>query len=282
MRQDNPTISTISQENDHIPPNRNVDVYILTYCKNLQQLYGNTLIFKTLRIGFPTANITVVDNASIAYARGVISKCAKDTGCAYRPLQDEILHHQFLEYIVNSSKGTVVFLDPDICFWGNCEKWDFSNYLLAGRLLPQFQDEYTQCITEARIHTSFLWINSCSALNDAIQNTRRTYFEYEPFKPVVYMEPISREWYRFDTLSLLYTVLKERIYCFNSNELDTYDHLFCGTHFPIVYEKLTGNDKSVFKNIHEYAKHDYKRLKGIWKFQEEYFVRRGKKEELKR
>lgn len=116
MRQDNPTISTISQEDNHKPPNRNIDVYILTYCKDIQHLYGSTLIFKTLRTGFPTARITAVDNASVNEARKVISKCAEDTGCAYEQLQNEIQHHQFLEHIVTYSKGTVVFLDPDICF----------------------------------------------------------------------------------------------------------------------------------------------------------------------
>jgi len=251
-----------------------MDVYILTYCKDLQQLYGNTLIFKTLRIGFPTAKITVVDNASVDHAKRVISKCAKDAGCAYKPLPSEILHHQFLEHIVNSSKETVVFLDPDMCFWKNCESWDFSDYLLAGRLLPQFRDEYTKTITETRIHTSFLWINSCNALNDAIQNTRKTYFEFEPFNPIMYMEPASREWHRFDTLSVLYTVLKNRIYCFNSKELDAYDHIFCGTNFSTVYESINDDDKMMFKNMHENAKYNYKKLKGIGKLQEEYLKRR--------
>ena len=49
-----------------------INVFILTFCRNLDLFYGTKLIFETLRVGFPNAKITVVDNASLQKVRGEI------------------------------------------------------------------------------------------------------------------------------------------------------------------------------------------------------------------
>jgi len=91
------------------------------------------------------------------------------------------------------------------------------------------------------------------------------------------MDPTTRDWYRFDTLSALYTVLKDKTYCFGSKELDAYDHIFCGTHPHFIDGRMNANDREGFINTHNDAKHDYKKLQGIWKLQDEYFLRRSVK-----
>ena len=53
-------------------------VYILTWCDRLENLYGTTLVFKTLRVGFPTAEIHVVDNASLPAVRPLLRQYAQE------------------------------------------------------------------------------------------------------------------------------------------------------------------------------------------------------------
>ncbi len=45
-------------------------VYILTWCKSLESLYGSLLVFQTLRVGFPTAPVYVFDNGSLPKGQG--------------------------------------------------------------------------------------------------------------------------------------------------------------------------------------------------------------------
>ena len=54
------------------------NVYILTWCDRIENLYGTTMVFNTLRVGFPTAEIHVVDNASIPGVRPVLRQYAQE------------------------------------------------------------------------------------------------------------------------------------------------------------------------------------------------------------
>jgi hypothetical protein len=46
-----------------------MQVRIITYCPDASALCGNLLIFRSLRVGFPTARILVADNRSSPWAR---------------------------------------------------------------------------------------------------------------------------------------------------------------------------------------------------------------------
>ncbi len=65
-----------------------INVFILTYCRNTELFYGTELIFKTLRVGFPNAKVTVVDNASIPEVRTEIELLAKENDCLFEQIPD--------------------------------------------------------------------------------------------------------------------------------------------------------------------------------------------------
>src|SRR5690349_7960271 len=133
-------------------------VHILTWCRWLEKLHGTTLIFRTLRVGFPNAHIRVVDNASRPDVRPTIQRLAEDCGAEHVQLEQEVRHHAFLaDTLQAQAAGTAIFLDPDLCFWEEVEHWNF-DALMAGRLLPKYNCEYTGCVSHPRLHTSFLWI----------------------------------------------------------------------------------------------------------------------------
>lgn len=95
-----------------------LDIYILTFCRNPSQLYGTLLVFPSLRMAFPNAEVHVIDNCSIPFARSAVRQATQQVGGHFTQLEQEHKHQQYLDYVLaNHSEGPVVFLDPDIHFW---------------------------------------------------------------------------------------------------------------------------------------------------------------------
>ena len=245
-----------------------LNVYILTWCDRVENLYGTTLIFKTLRVGFPTAEIHVVDNASRPDVRHIISQHATECGARFTQLEEGITHHDFIQNIlITQAEGTAIFLDPDICLWENVETWSFDK-LMAGRLIPQFKCPISDCVTHPRLHTSFLWIPDVGSLLDSVRTLRTQYFELHPFRPIMYKTGV---WQRFDTTGALYNAMPEQMYAFTEKELNAYEHLFCGTHLELATAKLKLPHANMFIELHNQAQTDYKQVKGAWRMQEDFF-----------
>jgi hypothetical protein len=91
-------------------------VHILTHCRNPELLYQTLLVFDTLRVGFPTARVTVVDNASRVDVRPAIREAAAKAGCDFHQLEREVAHGDFIEHVVMTAPpGQLVFIDTDRC-----------------------------------------------------------------------------------------------------------------------------------------------------------------------
>jgi hypothetical protein len=244
-------------------------VHVLTYCDQIEQLYGNLLIFKTIRVGFPDSEIYVVDNASVPAARVEISQQANACGARLIQIEKRISHEMYFNTaLLMQPPKSAVFLDPDICFWERVDGWNF-DALMAGRLIPQFRCEYTGCVTHPRLHTSFLWIPDVPALVTALRSLCSKYREYAPFRPLMF--PDKGQWHRLDTGASEYAALRDNTYAFQEKELDAYDHLFCGTHAWKVGPTLSHEHRIRFENLHQAVQHDHRALRGSWREQEEYF-----------
>ncbi|MBL9125826.1 MAG: hypothetical protein JNG90_19450 [Planctomycetaceae bacterium] len=250
-------------------PTPSLQVYILTFCRDAEQLYGTTLIFKTLRVGFPNARVVVVDNASLPEVRNEIRAHARDVGATHMQLAQAIPHHIFIERtLVAGQASRMVFLDPDICFWKSVETWSFDE-LIAGRLMPEHRDYSTDCTVQPRLHTSFLWFDNVRKLLETMDRIRKFYYEVDLFKST--MLPFHQGWIRYDTCGVLYNAIRRSTHAFVEDELDCYDHLFCGTHIARVAPNLAPRLREFFENSHELAKTNYSALRGLWRLQEEYF-----------
>jgi hypothetical protein len=241
----------------------------MTWCKNPDYLYGNLLSFKTLRDGFPNARIHVVDNASNPVCRIQIKDAAYAVDAQFSQIEHEIPHYQFIERVVETQNhGSTIFVDPDMCFWGCLEDWEF-DALAAGRHIPKFYCEYTKCITHPRLHTSLLWIPDVAVLRNTINSIKESYFDFSPFRPI--MVNIDQAWHRFDTTACLYAGLEKQLYRFTDQQLDLYDHLFCGTHVNNVSPSINEEYARIFTEMHFKVKNNHLALKGAWRLQEEYF-----------
>jgi len=247
-------------------------VFILTYCRNIKLLYGTLMLFDSLRMGFPNAEINVIDNVSLPQARVAIKEQCKKNNCSYHQLERNVRHEAFIESIVDNEQGTVIFLDPDISFWKSVEDWLFDKPM-AGRLIPKFLDEYSRTSTMPRLHTSFLWIQNTQSLRERINRIKNVWWNFAPWCPVTLKH--DNEWVRYDTGASLYAAIKDEVHTFTEEELNAYDHLFCGSHIDVVLPKMKPDDRTETVKLHQNLLKDRNSLKGVWRRQEKYFAKRA-------
>lgn len=247
-------------------------VYLLTWCNRLSQLYGATLTFETLRIGFPNSPIYVVDSASINAARPIFQGRARAVEAKFMQFPQHMELPVFFAHIVAQQKtGSAVFLDGDLCFWERIEHWGFDS-LMAGRLIPKYACDFTGCITYPRIHSSLLWIPDVQKLREALKSITDKLPHFQPFAQ--YMWKAGEEWHFHDTGASFYSVLGDQAYAFREAELNCYDHLFSGTFSDKVSAKLDSEFGEEYRRIHKAAQVDHRSIRGVWRIQEEYFQSR--------
>jgi hypothetical protein len=252
-----------------MPP---IDVFVLTYCRNVELLYGTTLLFKTLRVGFPNARVTVADNASLPEARAEIAQLARETECAFEPIDGPgIQHYEFIESKIwqtsvgAGQKRRTVFLDPDICLWQSCEDLEFDG-LIAGTLVSAHDDPVFKCVAMPRLHSSFLWIPDANRLRETIRMIQTIHIEFRPFAPV--SVKLGDVWMRYDTGASLYAAIPEQVNEFSDTHRHRYDHLYCGTHYDLWEPHFTGELRAVMDSVHQHAKTgDLAALQGVWREQ---------------
>jgi len=253
-------------------------VSILTCCRNLDLFYGTELIFKTLRVGFPNACVSVVDNCSVPEARSEIESLAKQTGCRFSAVSDSPLSHdRFIQKTIRDAaedadfEGPLVFVDPDVCLWESWEDVHFDG-LVAGKLVGRFFDPVTQTVTMPRLHTSLLWIPDPTKLWEAVLRIKSTRFDFEPFLSC--SVHLDGTWYRYDTGASLYAALPDHLSRFEERHLDGYDHIYAGSHLDWVFDSYDEPCQRMFSQVHGAVRAgDLDALRGIWRYQDAVFHR---------
>jgi len=241
-----------------------MNVAIITYCETSVVPRPASLTFETLRVGYPTAAVTVFDNSSHPEARNVFKKLSNCIGADYVQIEPERPHYHILWSLIECATGRLVILDPDLVFWKDCELADFGDALLAGRRLPKFYCPLTHTLTSSRIHTSHLIVPDCQLL---VENVRTSSMEWHPFRPFQYY--CAPTWKREDTGSQLCKLLGRKAKRFDNEFLDRYDHLFCGTHFQHVMPYLEKSSLDVFVDgYRNLASNDISALRGVWREQQ--------------
>lgn len=241
---------------------------IISYCRVMDLLYGSLLVFDSIRTGFPNVRVTVIDNGSIPEARGPIAAAARACDAGFVQVERPRYHSALLEEVLHREQGSLVICDPDIVFWQSMEPIEIGG-LIAGRLIPKFADPYSKTITMPRLHTSLLMIPSAPRLQQRISDIRQTWWDFRPWLPyTVKMD----DWYRWDTGAALLSALDEsEIHVFGDKELNSYDHLFCGSHLDWVTQRFPEPFCSRFVQAHEAARTDVGRLRGLWVDQQQFF-----------
>src|SRR5512146_2136138 len=118
---------------------RTPTVAVLTFCREREHVFGNTLVFQSIRRAFPTAQIQVWDNASTWECWEEIRDATYKLGDVYlERLPHRVLHADWIEERVREAAREdrpLVIVDPDVVFWEQVEDvFAFpAGTLMAGR-----------------------------------------------------------------------------------------------------------------------------------------------------
>jgi len=244
-------------------------VTILTYCAHPALAYGTLLVFKSLRVGFPTAHIEVFDNASHPDVRARIEAAAGNAGATFHSMTPRHYADYYRWLLAEQTDfDSLVIVDPDVVFWSSMEGWQFDGALLAGRLMPSLVSKVSHCLP--RLHPSLLWVPDVAKLREEMDRKAQGDFARESFfaQRAQYIEGRPFIW---DTLAGLYQAFPDRCHAFNAAELDCYDHLFYGTHFPIIAAGYNGGFNVIREGHQAAATGNIEALRGIWRRQQAYF-----------
>lgn len=239
-------------------------VSILTYCAHPALAYGTLMVFKTLRVGFPSARVEVYDNGSHPEVREQIMRACADVDADFTSLTprhwSKHITHQLLER--EDDGAPLVMVDPDVAFWSSVEGWDFGDALMAGRLMREVQDG--MILQRARLHPSMLWVPSLGGLREAMR----------PDEIAPRLDPRPGRLEFFDTLAVAHARLGPRCAAFTPDQLDCFDHLFFGSHLPAIDQNLTHHDSIIHRCHRAVAAGDLASIRGAWREQDHYFAGR--------
>jgi len=243
-----------------------VKVYILTTCNGPDNLTNTLMVFKTLRVGFPTAEVFVVDNASDAAVVPAIEDAATSVGAKFYRYSQRTEHGKFITAVVSTSTGALAFVDTDVAFWASCEGLDIEGALFGGRYIPKI--ETPTGVHIARVHPSLFIVPDAEKLWEACRHVAETGFrgiEFKPFESCYYVDSDGRT-VLVDTCSGVSGALADRAYHFRPVDLERYDHLFLGT-IPEMVDALPLHDdtRDVIAVGHTIERPED--LKGLWRQQ---------------
>jgi len=249
-------------------------VHILATCRSEKLLHHTLCVFDTIRVGFPTAHIVVHGNDLPDYAEGPVLASCELVDATYRPISKTI-HHRFVKYLCEQMPESFVVCDTDMVFYDKVEDWKFDT-ALAGFFIPEWQDDFSGCITRPRLHTSLLFVNP-QLLRDDV----RWHFSQVPdtdFTPIANLYypqvvPLAGELYFYDTASLLYHAVGGT--AFTAEQKDAYFHFNFGTIEDIVLPRL--KDREVHESWRELRVASPSAGKGSWRGQMDYYARNAVK-----
>lgn len=272
-----------------------ITVKILVTVNDMAQFDACTLCFESLRVGWPTADIEVWVNGGRGLG-AVVKKIdpyrywnhheydIKVLG-TFKPIH---LADWIREQVNQTYPGPLVIADPDIVYWKSCEDWEFlRETLFAGYWHPRMWNDFAQCVSVQRIHTSMMVFPDTAALWDGIREAyplaQEPHGEYCPCDPFMgrVMFDDSRPIF-WDCCAVLYNMLLSlkgehrqwpAIEHFGSRQLSCYDHLNSASFYECMCDRLQGEAREGFITAH----HSWvdNPTPGLWPLVDEYYKQKA-------
>lgn len=228
-----------------------------------------TLCFDTIRVGFPKATIYADINADLC-APGMADKAffkACHQNIFTTKLSSPVHHAEWIRRVLMNHKadnGPCIILDADTIFWKSCEDW-FFDAPLAGYFVPTMWNDFAQCVSFERLHTSFLWVSDINAVFNHLRSVyppaheeTGAYCPFDPFMPRVQF--VRGQPFFWDSCAGLYNMIGGAR--FGAKHLECYDHLNSASFYDVMYQRL--NNKKSFELIHKTLVKTPALLKGMW------------------
>lgn len=212
-------------------------VYILATVRNPALLEAALLVFKTLRTGFPTARVHVHGNAIEPFLENEVARAAQKAGAIFTRTVRRIAHDEWIEELVLGAAQPIWVVDTDVVFFDAVETFELDRQAAAaGRLEPEFLEEWTQSTHVERLHTSCLWLNApriraagrqWMGRFPAIWHTAQMNLIRQQFIPVAGQEPLF-----YDTCAGMYQALGGQ--AFTPEQDQAFEHLHCATYSDLI------------------------------------------------
>jgi len=219
-------------------------VHLLATCNKPELVDAATLVFKTLRVGFPTAEINVWLNGDVLH-RAKIVDAAMKADCVVNESEPTI-HHNWIKERLETETEPFWICDTDIIFHRSVEDWKCQTPLM-GAYVSKFHDKFTRCQTAPRLHTSLLRFDPV-LIGQQLQRLQ-TSIRVSRFSPLVpLIDPVMLPPNTFfDTCALLYQAVGGTK--LTDVQLEAYEHLNGATwvdELGPVYPGLSEFHKSIY------------------------------------
>lgn len=242
-----------------------IPVHILITCNKSKLLSAATLVFKTLRVGFPTAPITAWLNGEPCNKDQIVDAAMK-SGCELG-LSPATIHHDWIKERLKESTEPFWICDTDIIFHRSVEDWSVQSPLM-GAYTPRFHDRFTKCETAPRLHTSLLRFDpvligqQLQRLHNSIRVSR-----FSPLADLISPVVVPPNTF-FDTCALLYQTVGGTK--FTDVQLEAYEHLHGATWVDELSEAYPGLQK-----VHESIYADNSKAIGSHRMMQQFYASPG-------
>lgn len=251
-------------------------VHILATCRAPELLPYTELVLQTLRLGFPTAPVTIWNNGLPDYALAALTARAEALDFTLT-LPAPTIHHQWIENLLGQRDEPFILCDTDLIFYENFEPFltQFQGQPLAGYRIPEWHDDFSGCLTRARLHTSLLYVDPV-----AIKKALLAY--HAPLAETVFTPrvnlihplvlPCKRQACFHDTSSLLYHAVGGL--AFTDEMKDTFFHAHFGTIPDVVLPRLPADTALAMAQARAMILENPARGHGQWRTQDAYYANR--------
>jgi hypothetical protein len=182
-------------------------------------------------------------------------------------------HHEWIQMLATTEKQPFWISDTDILYYENIEELK-PDSAIAGWRIPEWKDEFTQCITRARIHTCLMHINPLT-LASAIARYKESFNLMDDINPLPNLfapisVPFGRLTYFYDVCGLLYNAVGGE--AFSDEIKERWFHFNFGSISDRVLPLIKDGDKMAAAR--EMVLLNPQLGRGAWRLQEEYYANR--------
>ena len=133
-------------------------LHILVHCRKSEMIPAATLIFKTLRTGFPEAPVYLWCNDRLC-GEDAIHAAARETDAQWVTPQCPLQHDHWIRYLIQTRRDPFWICDTDVVFWKRFEHApDPACDALAGVRMPAFYEPWTRTRYRERLHPCLMRI----------------------------------------------------------------------------------------------------------------------------
>jgi hypothetical protein len=246
-------------------------VHILVTCRNRALLPAATLVFQTLRIGFPDAPVHVWGKPGNCCEEET-AMAASLTGAELHAAPEEYEHDGWIQFLLEEEEEPFWICDTDVVFWTKFEHTPDGSPL-AGVRTPSFFEPWMGVQYRERLHTCLMRIDP-----KAFRKAESRYldrFPAHPFAPVLELvhQQLQPERRLGVMVTHFYDTLAMAWHCFGGQEftkrqIESFDHLNCATYADLIAPSLDFDIRKAHNAIYE----DISRARGSWALQFKWFA----------